>query len=369
MNKYIEENKMYYTFYAIILGAIMLSKLNAENKIQHNNITNEQNHYHLALDLGSGYFKAVLAEVNTNNKIEKIIFEKFAVILMGDEFNQINTISKETEIKAVKAVKKFVDESKEIAGNSTLKVRGVATAVFRKAGDRGKEVLGSINDAVGAEFIKELTAEQEGKLGLSTARMAFAEKYPNNPLPNVCWDSGNMSFQITYQTNDKKIFVLEGGIGSADVQSQYAVSILGYDKYDFEKTKYQPVSTEQIEKFLSMVLEQLPQSNKEFLDILIQEQYHIVTFGGKDTIFGMIGGALGKTKISIENVKEFLNRLADRKELDEKLLDVYGAWAPYIIPRTVLLYAVMSYYGIESFEDFNTLGTTKGLLLIPELWE
>lgn len=327
--------------------------------------------YYLALDLGSGYFKGVLALVDNEGKIVKIFFEDFEVVLMGDAFKSTNnkTIPEETIKKAIAAVQKLVDKAKKIAGDNTLKISGIATEIFRQAGEAGEKLLKDINAIAGDGFIKKITAENEGELGLLTARTAFLERYPNKTPPNISWDSGNMSFQIPYQNSENKIKVLKGPIGSADVQSLYATEILGYDKYDLKKTKYAPVSKAEIEQFLSMILGKLPQPEKELLSTLEQEKFLVSTIGDKDTIFGMTLAAMGKTSCSIEDVKKFLNSLADREELGEDLQVIYGSWAPFIVPRTALLYAVMNKYGIDTFEHFTTLGCTKGLLLIPELWK
>lgn len=320
-----------------------------------------------AFDLGSGLFKMVVAEIDPETKlVNQILLEKIIVSDLGDDFKKHGTISSEGEAKVVKALEELVELAKRTVGEH-VEMKGVATATFRKAGTRGAEVLSRLNAIAGSqEFVQEITAQTEGQIGLRTARIVALENDPQRSLPNIAWDSGNASFQVSYET-EKGIEVFLGNIGGSDVKALFVTEILGQPQYDVYKMGYQPVSQNQIQQFVHMLKARFPDPNENLQKILVQEKGRVVTIGDGTSIFSLMQALLGKNIYSKADVEEILMSLSNRTDLNG-LQAKYPTNIAFIVPLTAFLYAVMDKLNIDSVENYITNGITKGLLVTPELW-
>lgn len=324
--------------------------------------------YRAAFDLGSGLFKMVVAEIDSETKqVNKILVEKMIDVSLGDDFKKHGTISPEGEARAIKALQELVALARGLAGDH-VEMKGVATATFRKAGPRGAEVLSRLNAVVGSQtFIKEITAKTEGQIGLRTARIVALENNPAHPIPNVAWDSGNASFQISYQT-EKSIEVFAGNIGGSDIKALFTTNILGIPQYDINEIVYQSVSLEQIYCFVEMLKERFPEPDETLQQTLLQESGRVITIGDGTSIFACVQALLGKNVYSKNEVKALLESFRNRPNVDD-LKAKYPSKISFVIPQTAFLYAVMDKLNIDIVENYITAGSTKGLLVTPELWQ
>lgn len=324
--------------------------------------------YYAAFDLGSGYFKVAVANMDPKNgQVIQVLFEKMIVVNLGDNFKKHGTITLEGEERALNALQELADLAKSYGGTS-VKMKGVATAVFRKAGARGEEVLSHLNEVIGNQkFIKEISAEAEGEVGLKTARIVALEHNIERKIPNISWDCGNASFQVSYQT-ENGIKVYAGNVGNADVKALYTTDILGLPGYDLDLMTYQPISEPEMKLFLELIKEKFSDADNGLKEALIAENGHVVTIGDQYSIFSLAQSLIGKNVFTKSEVKELLDSLIDRidtTDLEKKYTDTIS----YIIPLTASLYAIMDKLNINSIENYVTTGCTKGLLVTPELWE
>lgn len=321
-----------------------------------------------AFDLGSGLFKMVVAELNIETmQIHQVLIEKMMSVQLGDDFKKHGTISQEGEEKAIQVLTDLVSLAKQVAGD-TIVMKGIATAIFRKSGKRGAEVLSCLNQIVGnLSFIKEISAEVEGQIGLRTARIVAKEKNPSLPDPLIAWDSGNASFQISYEINNE-IEVLAGNIGGSDVKALYVNEIVGLKQYDVHTMNYQTISYEKLKLLLNLIEEHLPSSTPKLNQLLAQENRVVATIGDPASIFSLMQTVLGENCYSKDEVKQFLFSLVNRSSITD-LESIYPTNIAYMIPMTSFLYIVMDKYQIESIENYVTAGSTRGLLITPQLWE
>lgn len=324
--------------------------------------------YRASFDLGSGMFKMAVAEVDpTTNKIIKILGEKHIDMAIADDFKKHGTITAECEAQARKVLQELVTAAKELTP-CDIKMKGVATAIFRKTGERGAQVLASLNKIAGDQnFIKVISAKTEGLAGLRTAQITALEKNPNRPKPLIAWDAGNSSFQITYETQ-RGVEVYEGPIGNADAKSTFINEVLGMPGYDREQMVYQPVSREQMEQLIALLQAKIPEPSDALKQVLKAEKNNVVTFGDPQSLFADMGALLGKNTYTKTEVIEFLNQLVNRVDVSD-LMAKYPINIAYIVPMSAFLYAIMDKLGIDSIENYYAVGSTRGLLVTPELWD
>ena len=216
-------------------------------------------------------------------------------------------------------------------------------------------------------FIKEISAFAEGQAGLRTARIVALENNPEHPIINIAWDSGNGSFQISYE-KEKEIKVFAGNIGGADVKALFMTEALGLLGNDGAQIEYQPLSLEQIMNFVTLLKEHFPEANESLQQVLIQEKGHVVTIGDRTSIFSLAQILLGKNIYTKAEVEQLLLSLVNRTEIDD-LKVKYPFNVAFVVPCTSFLYAVMDKLKIDVIENYITAGNTKGLLATPELWE
>jgi exopolyphosphatase/pppGpp-phosphohydrolase len=323
-----------------------------------------QKTHRAAFDLGSGTFKLVVAEIDLETqRVNQIHAEKMIHVQLGDDFKKHGTISLEGEARAVKAFEELISLAKQVAGND-VEIRGIATAIFRRAGNRGAEVLSRLNRMIGnSRYIQEASAKMEGEIGLRTAKIVALEAFPERAAPRVAWDSGNGSFQVSYET-EKGIEVFAENIGAPDVRHLYWTNILETQEDEI----YQPVSEEQIRSFIAQVKEKISAADEQLVQALIRENGRVVTFGDEESLFSSVQSLLGKNVYKKAEFEQFLFSLSHRTHVDD-LQAKYPTKISFIVPFTAFLYAVMDKLNIETVENYMTVGSTKGLLVAPELWE
>lgn len=331
----------------------------------------DQKIYRTVFELGSGNFKMVVAEMDKQNQVQAILGEKSIAVPLGADFKKHGTITEETEQRILNIFQELVSFAKELTSqageNSLLRAQGVATAMFRKAGERGEIVLSHLSALVGKDFrIKIISAVTEGKAGLFTAEIVSKEKNPDQPAPKLALDCGNGSFQLSYKSQGE-VKVFAGNIGVADVNALYMKEIVRMPVCDLEQLYYMSISQEQVDRLVSLINVQYGEVDEELQELMRQEKGHLVTIGDVTSIFSCIEAIIGRNTFTKAEVKQILDNLTDRDNATE-FQAKYPVKIRTIIPRTAFLYALMDKLGIESIENYVTVGTTKGLLIAPELW-
>lgn len=323
-----------------------------------------------ALDLGSAHFKLVVADVDPQtNRIVKVFDEKMVRVNLGDEIKMNGTISEKSERDAIAALQELItiiDQHRE----QDVKIRGVATAAIRRTGERGEAIVNNINAILNQRAIRTISAASEGEVGFKTGTVTVLEKNPDQAPPLAVWDSGNSSFQISFDTGSE-IDAITGNIGNADIRSLFSIKILGQEAYDPDKMFYRPITEDEMKTFTALLQPDIPQKNNAFKSTISQQNHHVVSIGGDGSIFSIVGKALGKNTYSKDEVKGLIKTLTNCSEEQFHTVvakDIPKSKRPRVVPMTLFLHAVMDAHDIETVENHITAGSTKGLLITPELW-
>ena len=118
-----------------------------------------------------------------------------------------------------------------------------------------------------------------------------------------------------------------------------------------------PLTRESVEKLSKRIQAHLPIAPQWLEDKLTSENTVVATFGDGESIFAQVSAAMhGKTLIQQEDVRQMIEKF-DALGLHRKTL-----------MSAIHLHAFMEHFNIGQIEYRRSVGTTSGMILIPELW-
>jgi len=244
-------------------------------------------------------------------------------------------------------------------GCSADDMRGIATAVFRKA-KNGGEFLQRIRDELGI-MLRCIDQKLEGKIGYMTGR-AYAKAGSNV----IVWDSGGGSFQITGELKSGEVEMFGGALGSS-VVTEMAVKLQGKS---FTKVKSpNPMSLpdiESLQKAILSVVSSIPRP--AWLAEAIGSGAEVIAIGGATCAFRMCEMATGGQKpFTLPRLEAAIKELKMRS--DAELEQLGYPQETMLLPKLVLIASVMKALGFKSVRYEYTNGSTRGTLATKELWK
>ena len=189
-----------------------------------------------AFDIGSGATKLGLARVLcADGSIDAVLHSSQAELLLRHDLQAVEAATGVANISDVAAAQlaatlgTFAAIARAAAERDglPLRVRGVATAVFRAARN-GTETLRAAAKAAGIEAgaLRIITQRAEGALGYSTAVAVAPSSIDCADV--VAWDSGGGSFQIT----DSFGHMWEGRLGSSTMLALMCIRAQGKEEVE-----------------------------------------------------------------------------------------------------------------------------------------
>ena len=186
-------------------------------------------HLRAAFDVGSGATKMTLARISVDGGVTAIIHSSQVELLLRHDLQTVHAATGEARLSdaAIAALTARLSEYAEIAleaaraADLPLRMRGVATAVFRSA-INGEEALDAAASAAAIEC-RIIDQIMEGRLGYATAVAVAPRSMARSDV--ISWDSGGGSFQISDATGH----VWEGSLGSSSMLQLMAERAQGRD--------------------------------------------------------------------------------------------------------------------------------------------
>lgn len=308
-----------------------------------------------AFDCGSGRFKLQVASMEGGQFTP--IYSNMAHVELGLDFAANHTLSDRIQKAALEALNKLKQEAE---AHGATRFQGIATAIFRKA-DNGEVVLQQLVDATSIR-LETILPEQEGILGFRTVR-ALLPEIDEEQL--VAWDSGNASFQMVAK-EASKYMVYEGPWGNSSVVKTL-VERVRKCQYQ-QKSPVNPIKRPECEE-LSTILQKAMSEVPQWLSSKLQQHtVSVVAFGDKETIFGVAAKHLGKTEFSDADVASVIDSMVD-KPPSHFTTYITMADPETALPGEILLSAVMKKTGIHKISYKESIGSTPGMLISPEIWK
>ncbi len=303
-----------------------------------------------AIDFGSGAIKIQVAvvETETSNIVGKPLLATYQPLMLTEDVaNHEGHISPEMASKALEILQGFKESAQQIAGDRPVHFTAIATAVFRKA-KNGADLLQLLEGQLGIPF-QILSQEEEGKLGLMTAKALFPE------VENlVAWDSGNGSFQMT---TDDAVYL--GPLGHGTVRVLLSKEVRqGAVLKAFESGN--PILPDEAAQLKQKIIALLPATP----EWLASPDRFVATFGDGESIFYLVAKACNKeeriTQADVRNIlKEFLGKD------DATLSGIHYK----TVTSAILLSTIMDHFGIAEIHYKRTVGSTSGMLVSEALWQ
>ena len=329
-------------------------------------ITAGETEMRAAIDFGSGAIKLHLAEVDIQEQrvVRSLLSKQTSVKLTEDVAANGNQISPAMIEQIRSVLLAFMDEVNSI--NDQVRYTGVATAVFRKA-HNGAAVLKQLEQEFGLPLVI-LSQEEEGKLGLSTARALFPQVSEEEL---IAWDNGNGSFQMTR--------CVEGDYQNYQGPTGFGVIriLLSRDIRKGAVLKPQesgnPVGKEESLELICKIQALLPSIPEWLRDQLHSEKICIATFGEGNSLFPVMAqslavgatGPVDEAIISLDDLKGLCTAFENREDAH---FDSKGIYRNTYLGALYLV-AVMEMLEIDTIYYKRSLGNTPGILIEPQLWK
>lgn len=322
-----------------------------------------------AIDIGSGWIKMQMAVVETEtNQVVQLLDKPFLKhVPLGNYYAQDKKLSVVIQQQAITAF----DEILHLCAEHKIeKVGGVATAVFRKAGESGMALFNALQYHAQKIFgfqnvtLRIINQELEGQLGFMTAASLLPE-IDSDSL--ISWDSGNASFQIVMQdtSNLSGYFVFEGNIGNALAAKMFVQQVR---KQNYTTTNpINPITTYEINKFIEVLTNTLTFPNT-LVDTIKNKNMHIIGIGNKTSMFAVAAYATGKNTFTVEDVHSIIQKYAALTNDNPALQNLDTIETESVITRLILLYVVMQKLGIKQVLYKHSIGNTLGILSSYYFW-
>lgn len=319
-----------------------------------------------AVDIGSGWIKMHMALVDTeNNQIIKVLNEPFlSYIALANYYAQDGEINREVQRKVLDAFDKILTLCNQYG---IQKMAGVATEIFRKAGDSGLHLFHAIENMakkqLGIENVSLhiVSQEIEGQLGFLTAT-ALSSEYDCNDI--VSWDSGNASFQLVMK-DDSKYITYEERLGSAIAAQLFVEKIR---KQPYQRTApISPIKSEEIEKFIELIFDVIDPS-EAFVKKMRSKNCNIIGIGGSSSIFSLASKSIGKNIFSLDKLQKIVYSYASLEQSAYQITHLDPHEPETVMTRLMFLYAIMKRLSIDTIEYKASAGNTLGIFLYKDFW-
>lgn len=336
-----------------------------ETRVKANNCQ-RQTEMRAAIDFGSGAIKMQVGRVDikAGRIVDKPLIEKhLSLNLTEDVAMHGGRISEEMQRKALAILQQLKKEA--LVRDGKVKFAGIATAVFRKA-ENGTEILQLFEKQLGLRF-HVLTQEEEGKLGLMTAKALYPE-VDENKL--IAWDSGNGSFQLSVK-GQEGFRTYQGPLGYGTVRVILSKEIRNGPVF-LPHESGNPVTMEEAKMLETKVCALVPEAPEWLKAALKSKNAVVVTFGDGKSLFPVIAESLAAMEGRSEPVEtitqtDLKKMCAFFLEQEDTLFDSMGIYNR-TSSASVFLLAVMEKLGIESFHFRKAVGNTSGMLISPRYW-
>lgn len=327
-----------------------------------------------AIDFGSGAVKIQMAVVDTEQNCiigQPLITKYVSLGLTEDVATHGGRISDEVAQNALYALREFKEEALIVAareGQNSLQFAGIATAVFRKA-HNGYDLLQQFEEELGIRF-QILTQDEEGKLGMLTAKALYPEVSESALL---AWDSGNGSFQMTMKEGEN-YYIYQGPIGHGNVRSILSNDIRNRPILKSNESGNPIFENEAIE-LTQRIHAPLPPIPAWLDDKLHSDNIVIATFGERESIFSVTAQAIAHLNGVTEPVKGATLSISDVQRVINTYLgqsdDAFYAAGLHFktVTSALFLSALMQHFGIQTIHYKKTIGVTLGMLIDSQLWK
>jgi exopolyphosphatase/guanosine-5'-triphosphate,3'-diphosphate pyrophosphatase len=320
-----------------------------------------------AVDIGSGWIKMQTALVDTeNNRIIRLLDEPFlAYVPLANYYAQDSELSPVIQQKAIAA---FGDILKICTQKNISKISGVATEIFRKAGDSGATLFNTLQTMAEKQFGKAhvklqiVSQDVEGHLGFLTAAALSPELDINNI---VSWDSGNASFQFVVRCSFEGYTVFQGKLGCALAAKLF---VEGVRKQVYQRgATIGPVTLAEIETFTKLIGDAIPFFAADFAEK--RGDKNVLSIGGQTSMFSIASKIIGRNSFSRSELYDALLAYAKLDTMSPQIQQLDAIEPETVIIRLMFLYAVMEKLTIDSVAYKASNGNTLGILLYKPLWD
>jgi exopolyphosphatase/pppGpp-phosphohydrolase len=344
-------------------------------------------HVRAALDIGSGATKMTLARVSADGGATTILHSSQVELLLRHDLQTVRAATGEARLSdaAIAELTATLCEYAKIAREAAraadlpLRMRGVATAVFRSA-TNGEAALDAAASTATIEC-RIIDQTMEGRLGYATA-VAVA---PTWLCDIISWDSGGGSFQIS----DAIGHVWEGPLGSSSMLQLMAERAQGREIAGGDLTS-NPATLVECETCARFAREAIG-APPDWLRGVARREQPLVAIGGATCAFRMAQLACAGVEAGVEalgsaEVWRAIARLTGQS--DHALAGAGFPQAFMLLPKLILVAVVLealSEHGDVAgvadddesrcgesnirFVYCSTNGSTNGMLAEAALWD
>ena len=320
------------------------------------------------LELGSGSIKCQVSEVDVEaQRISKRIATNNATVLftrdlkIQEDNNQVAAFSSSVQREGMQAMQKMLAQTDVFQPDKTV---AVATEAFRRAVN-GQQYVSSLTAGFNVPVIIA-TAKQEAHFGFQTAAAVSGVKKTNL----ISWDCGAGSFQFS---------TLSCG-SHTDSHGSGTVTALARHLQERGLSPKQVVHA-----MLETLRHELAPIPATLQEVIQSQKITTVAIGSQHSMFNQQRILSGFDIFSQQDVESSLQEsvsLDPRKlpGLELQRSRQYGDAddqderrcienATFMVPKLVLLLAVMRHAGMKHATFYKTNGNCEALLTQPWLWE
>lgn len=310
-----------------------------------------------AFDVGSGQTKITVALVDeSTGRPKQVLFAEETVVLVGHDFKKSKNGTLSEAILA--ELRNVLVHYRDIAaGLGAEEMAGVATAVFRES-KNGGEFIQKMKEELGIG-LKLISQADEGRLGFLTAVAASGRQ----PHEVIAWDSGGGSFQITTE-GEAGLSVYEGPWGASKVLAAIVDKVQGKDFTKIQTAN--PASLEDLKALHAIVKSTLRPPSKDLQAKLSNPAVKVIAIGGPYCPFNMAFLSIGNRTFTREQVWKSIELWAGSTD---QALAIFFPEPEMLLPRLILVHAVMDHFGISQVRYTPTVGSTLGILMTSNFWK
>jgi len=307
----------------------------------------------LAVDVGSGGTKVIIADVDTkNNRIVQIVHKtSIPVAYQKDlENSKDGCFSKQIQQQGLETFEQINALARQ---HSVDRMHAVATAAFRTS-ENGQEFAQTVQERTGIH-LQIIPQREEGVLAYESVKGAAdlpSENY-------VCWDIGTGSFQITSPSDQKEYDVYMTETGSVPFKNHVISHAKGQDPTRIETPNpLTPDATKKADSYARAI----GRAALKPIKIRVKENVGRVVGIGRLFQNSLLPLAAGD-EIKRKDLRKFIRNAQGKS--DE---DLNNPFASVDVPNAILALGVMKALHIKSIQ-VKEATSTEGILLHKEYWE
>lgn len=239
---------------------------------------------------------------------------------------------------------------------------GIATAAFRKASNGPPFLLQLQKEGLPLRIISQ---DREAFLGFLTANHLCPEI---QAFDLVSWDCGGGSFQITAEVPP----AWEAWMKSVGTSVAKTLLLTTVQKKTDISASPNPVALLEAQALAKEIKTLIGEPPEWLTDKIRAPGVHFAAIGGETSLFRLASELIDSKCISKMRILEAIENLCGKTDLELRLMeDVPAAMKQpqSVIPKLVLLYAVLNALGCDEVSYYDTNGNTPGILMTEELWK